>query len=58
MENEIGRGLVAHHEGDEYRIGKPSLFEKVPLKLKNMRFNMRMKERQSCIMRLIKRLKG
>ena len=34
MENEIGRGLVAHHEGDEYRIGKPSLFEKVPAQIK------------------------
>lgn len=34
-ENEIGKGLVAEHQGKEYRIGKPSTFENVPEEIEN-----------------------
>ncbi|PLS34241.1 heavy metal translocating P-type ATPase [Carnobacterium maltaromaticum] len=35
VENEIGKGLVAHYNGAVYQIGKPSVFKNVSSKIEN-----------------------
>ncbi len=35
VENKVGSGLLAHLAGDEYQIGKPSLFQAIPETITN-----------------------
>ncbi|MBP1042836.1 heavy metal translocating P-type ATPase [Vagococcus sp. BWB3-3] len=33
--NEIGKGLLSHYQGNTYQIGKPEIFNQVPLKIED-----------------------